>query len=124
MSTTRLQTRLPTRREILAAGLTACTLVALPAAFTSNTLVAALRRLLAPGAQAAAADIAAARAVLFGASDKAFRLATASDKQIIEHIRTNIAADYSEGRIVNVGGWQLAATECDVLGLLRQLRPG
>ena len=124
MSTPRLQTRLPTRREILAAGLTACTLVALPTAFTSNTLVAALRRLLAPSARAAAADIAAARAVLFGASDKPFKLTAASDAQIIERIRTNIASDYSQGRIVNVGGWQLAATECEVLGLLRQLRLG
>jgi hypothetical protein len=38
---------------------------------------------------------------------------------MIERIRSNIAADYRAGRLVDLQGWRIAATESHALALLQ-----
>jgi hypothetical protein len=63
--------------------------------------------------------VARARKVVFGSAHAATPIERFGDAQLVDRIRSNIAADYRAGRLVDVQGWRIAATESHALALLR-----
>jgi hypothetical protein len=57
--------------------------------------------------------------VIFGSAQIATPIESLGDAQIVDRIRSNIAADYRAGRLVDLQGWRIAATESHALALLR-----
>jgi hypothetical protein len=60
-----------------------------------------------------------AREVVFGSAHSVTLIESLADAQIVDSIRSNIAADYRAGRLVDLQGWRIAATESHALALLR-----
>jgi len=107
------------RRSLLLGAVSGCVLAVLPALPARNELLARIRHVLAQSTRAHPDEVARAREVVFGSARIATPIESLGDAQIVDSIRSQIAADYRAGRLVDLQGWRIAATESQALALLR-----
>jgi hypothetical protein len=107
------------RRSLLVGAVSGCVLAALPAVRGHNELLGRIRRVLSRSARAHADEVERAGEIVFGSAHAQMPIESLSDAQIVERVRSNITADYRAGRLVDLQGWRIAATESHALALLR-----
>jgi hypothetical protein len=127
MSGDRHAPRGTSRRAVLAGAVSGCVLATLPDLPTRNLasrnrLIACIRALLGPLGRMSRADQAIARAIVFGSAHPSSSIEQLTDAEIGTRIRNNIAADYRDGRLVDLQGWRIARTESQALALMRRPR--
>src|SRR4029078_5132329 len=95
------------RRSLLLGAVSGCVLAALPPLPDRNELLTRIRRVLSGSARAHPDDVARASEVVFASAHAAMAIERVGDAQIVARIRSNIAADYRAGRLVDVHGWRV-----------------
>ncbi|HVY80272.1 MAG TPA: hypothetical protein VG994_04760 [Steroidobacteraceae bacterium] len=115
------QCKSPKRREVLRYALAGGVVAMAGTGLASRAFLPEIRRILAESADTTSAVRALARAVVFGPRAVPVAIDRWSNARLRHRIRSNILADYRQGRIVAVASWRISATEADALELMRRL---